>query len=593
MTASATSFSFGHRIFVLAVLLFLAGLPRLQATPLSLEGGNITIDLPDGFALMAPEEKTRLFPREDSEVYSSADDMAAIAFGFKSVPLRPDQLPLLKSVLPTDLVRAVPGLQWIKSDMVDLDGTKWIYCEFISPAPGGDFHSYYLFTSYRGLEYVISFHIRVSAFATWSAAVDKSLHSITVKPGTVDAAPDSPPVSAGEAVVRGELAKKQHQFEESKKYFQAALSLQPNMSRALLGLGEICMDEESYDVAVKYLSDALAADPRSAQASTRLGMAKGNLGEYDEAMKDLNSAISLNPDLSEAYYARAIIEARHGDFDGAAADLEHILKRTPRNTLALHGRGWLHFIQGDYDDAHSDFQAALAIQQNYPEVYYDLACVALAQNQTDAAQRDLQTSLQTGPQGSDAGDSHLLLWAIQSRQGHGDEAKAELTTYLQDDYLAKRAWVKNVGAYLIDQKSESDLIASANLVNAHRDAVVHTRIWYFIGLKRQITGDDAGAKDAFQKCLGYDVRYSNYHILAKANLDGGAPQTSSAPVLSLQSNPGLVLLLVVAILSFFFLCLLVVGIVIWLAIRSSRQAMPAGSVPPPPPTQPPSPPMQR
>jgi hypothetical protein len=207
------------------------------------------------------------------------------------------------------------------------------------------------------------------------------------------------------------------------------------------------------------------------------------------------------------------------------------------------------------------------------------------------ALRDLQATVSMSPHGEMVEDARLLMWILEARQGHSDLANTELVAYLDDDTQRKRDWAKNIGAYLVGRKSEDDLLGTANSTNSYLDRLQHTRVWYFIGMKRQIVGDSAGAGDAFHKCIDYGVTHEEYFVFAKG-LIGSSPAGfhNASPY---NFGGAMVILVLLAFGSLGFFCIVLAGVVVWLSLNRNSRLTVAGQPPPVSPGLPPVPPSAR
>jgi hypothetical protein len=178
----------------------------------------------------------------------------------------------------------------------------------------------------------------------------------------------------------------------------------------------------------------------------------------------------------------------------------------------------------------------------------------------------------------------LLIWVVEAEQGHKDDANQALSAYLKDDSLPKDEWAKNIGAFLTDQMSEADLVASADSSNPFQNQLQHCRVWYFIGIKHQIAGEKAAASEAFRKCLATDQKYADYYLLARAQLPeafsgGGTDSWLNSQLRTILDTtdqlgqvPLVVLLLGGCLLSFSIISVIVVILI--LSSRPKRTAAP-------------------
>jgi tetratricopeptide (TPR) repeat protein len=574
--------TFGSKFFAFAAVLVLAVAPAAFGKQISLEDGNITFEAPNDFTPIAGAEIEKRYPTQGNTLTAvGSDDRAAIiSYVLRPAILRPDQMDTLKGELAMRMFKETPNIQWIKDDFIDLSGTRAVYCEFISHDDRGDVHNLEVYASYHGLMFIISFNATVSVYDTYKDRLWASLHSLKINgglnSGTAGAVPS---LSVGEEVARGNMAGRSGDLDRARRAFTEALRLQPDSSAALLGLGLVDYDLENYQDAVKAFSTAIAANPNFEEAFVHRGLAEGELGDFDAATKDMDQALTLNPNMAMAYSARAYIDEQRDDYEHSVADNTKSLALLSNNSAALHGRGWVEFLQGNRPKAIADIRAALELNHSNRSAEFDLACIALVADKTDAAERYLQALVDSGAQSGSIQAAHFLLWSLKTRAGHGDEATVELSDYLKDDSARKDALNKNIGAFLLDRETEADLELYAHDDNPFRDRVRHNRIWYYVGLKDQARGDTASATEAFEKCVACKLNYTDYTRLAEAELSPGI--NGLTPYLPGGQWFGLVVLGVLIFFSFF--CALLVGVVGLIIYTQTRRPPPVLSGPPPPP----------
>jgi lipoprotein NlpI len=249
-------------------------------------------------------------------------------------------------------------------------------------------------------------------------------------------------------------------------------------------------------------------------------------------------------------------------------------------------------MQEDYDQALRDFRYASAASHSDFSSNHNLGILDQLTGKLDFAQRQYQTAMDMAGPKRHIEYTHLLMWIVEFEQGDGDEANQELSAYLQDETLPKWEWAKNIGFYLLNQKSEADLLATVPSDNSYKSRVELTRAWYFIGVRRQVSGDETGALDAFRKSVAFNVNYSYFNLLAQAQLPKDASIDSGIPLLDslVQNLGGPRNFFILAVFCFmgvgFSFSILVIGITLLvLANRRKNPSLPpiprpVGRVPP-------------
>jgi hypothetical protein len=146
--------------------------------------GNITFDVPDDFTPLTENEIALKFPNRNGpiEAIGNAKRGVTVSYVITKTPLRPDQLPDLEAAMETNLPKIAPSLQWIKKDTEVINGTKWVYFEFITQTPdGGLIHNIELFTSYRDFLTILNFNSTTKLFGVYEPGLRAAIQSIKIK----------------------------------------------------------------------------------------------------------------------------------------------------------------------------------------------------------------------------------------------------------------------------------------------------------------------------------------------------------------------------------------------------------------------------
>lgn len=80
------------------------------------------------------------------------------------------------------MVQRLPGLEWVKKDIVSLRGQQWLYFELITHKDGTNFHNIMLMTSHHGRLLSFNFNSTREEFPTVERALRKSIDSIVLRP---------------------------------------------------------------------------------------------------------------------------------------------------------------------------------------------------------------------------------------------------------------------------------------------------------------------------------------------------------------------------------------------------------------------------
>ncbi len=105
----------------------------------------------------------------------------------------------------------------------------------------------------------------------------------------------------------GELFLKRGFFDEAKRAFDQALTVDHNLTNAHRNLGHLFRKMGNIDKAVAQYTRALYLAPNNPDYYLDLGLAYLEKGMYDDALKELEKAINLNKDYAEAYFNLGIL----------------------------------------------------------------------------------------------------------------------------------------------------------------------------------------------------------------------------------------------------------------------------------------------
>lgn len=121
----------------------------------------------------------------------------------------------------------------------------------------------------------------------------------------------------------GNSLAKNLQFEEADKYFDLALTVEPNHSEAAVGKGVAAFQRLDYEAAESAFKKALELRPGQLVVETNLGNCYSVQGKYEEALVYLNRSIEREPDNGLARTNRGLIHLVRGNFKQGWEDYEY------------------------------------------------------------------------------------------------------------------------------------------------------------------------------------------------------------------------------------------------------------------------------
>jgi tetratricopeptide (TPR) repeat protein len=150
----------------------------------------------------------------------------------------------------------------------------------------------------------------------------------------------------------------------ARRFFAAAVELDPRRPDAWTALGNLAYDARSYEEALAAYRRVLAIDPDAVEALTNTGKVHALRKEFAEAVPWLERAVAIRPDSAAALSTLGGVLIESGDLDRAEDLLSRALKaRAPRETLlTVHGNlGILYLKRRDRARAIASFEQVLAL----------------------------------------------------------------------------------------------------------------------------------------------------------------------------------------------------------------------------------------
>jgi hypothetical protein len=98
--------------------------------------------------------------------------------------LSPEQLPEFKTYMEPVLEKQKKDLKWLRKELVEINGRRWIHFEFLSAAQDATIHNHLYITSLDERALAFNFNVTTEDYEKYKDALEKSKDSIqTGKPG--------------------------------------------------------------------------------------------------------------------------------------------------------------------------------------------------------------------------------------------------------------------------------------------------------------------------------------------------------------------------------------------------------------------------
>lgn len=135
-------------------------------------------------------------------------------------------------------------------------------------------------------------------------------------------------------VAAGTLQSVELQIPQARAAFEHALTVQPECSRAWIGLGMLAMGDRNFSAAIEQLERGLAGLPGHIGSWHALAWAHLFGGNIDAAEKEFQHALELNRNFSESHGALGVIAAMRGDRASAERFIEVAERLDPKGMTA-------------------------------------------------------------------------------------------------------------------------------------------------------------------------------------------------------------------------------------------------------------------
>jgi tetratricopeptide (TPR) repeat protein len=136
-------------------------------------------------------------------------------------------------------------------------------------------------------------------------------------------------------------------------------------------------------------SDCLQKAPGSARAMVNLGSEQICRLEYPQALNNFDKAISIFPSYLQAWQNRAAIRVSLGDNEKAIEELNYVIIRDPAFIDGYIIRGIAFRNLKKYDESIHDLSAALSINLDRPDVYFQRGLSLWMDGRNEDALKDI------------------------------------------------------------------------------------------------------------------------------------------------------------------------------------------------------------
>ena len=318
----------------------------------------------------------------------------------------------------------------------------------------------------------------------------------------------TPPADANPATQNGNVSAGSADYQRATEPDPTSASGYANRAQFRTAIGDL-------DGALADFNRAIELDAKSAPAYNGRANVRRAKHDVNGALADYTHAIELDGGYATAYYNRAITKQDKGDLNDALVDLNPAIQLDPNNAAAYNSRGTVRAMNGDLDGALADYNRAIELEARNAATYNNRAALFFATRNWGAALQDYDRFLELSKE--DQEYPRLYVWLIRVRTGQTGAANKELLDYLQQRGNTAD-WFSTVTSHVLGKKSDADLLTAAKSSDKRKERGQLCEAWFYIGMKKLMGGDKAGAEGCFTKSLATDQKDSTEYHFARAEL---------------------------------------------------------------------------
>jgi tetratricopeptide (TPR) repeat protein len=180
------------------------------------------------------------------------------------------------------------------------------------------------------------------------------------------------------------------QNEESRRAYEKAVELKPDLYQAQLNLGRLLVEMRDPGAALPHLQKAAALKPADARLHFDIGLALQSRGQSAAAEPELRQALALDPKLDAAAYSLGQAEFDEKRYAEAAADFEKALAINPQRADARLGLATVSEALGQTGEAEQRLEQCLKLQPENASVRFHLARLYLREKKIEPAVSHLE-----------------------------------------------------------------------------------------------------------------------------------------------------------------------------------------------------------
>lgn len=236
---------------------------------------------------------------------------------------------------------------------------------------------------------------------------------------------------------KGQLAFTRGKWDETKKHYTKAISVDPTFAEAYTArslIQTVDFNVTEYILAGKSLKDApelqraledankaISLEPKSKSAYMQRGLVYSFMQDYKSAIEDAEMMISVFPDAGDGYLARAGAYLMMGNQDDALKDYNKAIPLFDPKSMEAFGaymaRSMVHGMRSDYGKALEDANSAIKANPNFWGGYSQRGSVYIAMKDYDKSLESYNKAISMDPKNGPAYYSRSNLYTLMGKKG--------------------------------------------------------------------------------------------------------------------------------------------------------------------------------
>ena len=215
--------------------------------------------------------------------------------------------------------------------------------------------------------------------------------------------------------VLGQVAQRAGRLPLAMDSFNRALSLDPKLTSAALGLGDTYWMNKQGDLARQQFEKVAQQESGRSYALARIGQIYEAAGDFGNARTSYEKALAADPDNLTAKNNLAWVYVEHGgNIDLALKLAEEAKEKAPEDPMVTDTLGWIYVKKGSYEAAVENLKISVAKNPHDPGGFYHLGTAYYKLGRTADARRELEAALRL-PNFSQAQDAKRMLAEMPSK----------------------------------------------------------------------------------------------------------------------------------------------------------------------------------